>query len=158
MLHLPPELLLHILSFLHIEERCRLGYVCKQLHTASQDPSMWRTVHIASEHDTNCGNLHMDDLNKLVRVLRDKKPGIEKVNLGRGTQLCESFHGIVAQLAPKDRLQDSIWAFSITMRRQSIYHRYDLLHWTSLTVTTGDLKCIPTSPCSILFHRPCQVC
>ena len=23
--------------------------------------------------------------------------------MGRGTQLCESFHGIVAQLAPKDR-------------------------------------------------------
>ena len=75
---LPSELLLLILSFLSVEERCRLEEVCTHLRNVCRDPATWRTLFIAplDGNDADHADLAVRKMSTVEAFLESKKPRI----------------------------------------------------------------------------------
>ena len=78
LLHLPPELLLLIISFLSVEERCWLEEVCTRLRDVCRDPAAWRTVLITqpTSRAEECADLLVEEASIISAFLEAKKPRI----------------------------------------------------------------------------------
>ena len=75
LLQLPPEILLHILSFLSLPQRCQLECVCRRLRNLGQDPSTWRSLHV--DFRTCKSDLQLRGAQRLQDLLQRKKPRIQ---------------------------------------------------------------------------------
>ena len=76
LLQLPPEILLHILSFLSLPQRCQLARVCQRLRDMGQDSSMWRSLHIDFRADKGNRQLRRST-QRLQDLLQNKKPKLQ---------------------------------------------------------------------------------